>query len=99
MKDKRDFSVGDQVRVHSMIKEGDRHRTQVFVGTVIAIRGRGENKTFTVRKIASAAVAVERIWPLTSPVITKIEIVKRKKARRAKLYYMRQLVGKAATTF
>jgi len=96
---KIDFSSGDRIRVHSQIKEGDRTRTQMFDGTVIAIRGRSENKTFTVRKIASSAIGVERIWPLNSPTITKIEVVKKKKTRRAKLYFMRTLKGKAATAF
>lgn len=94
-----DFSTGDLIRVYSQIKEGDRTRTQMFEGTVISIRGRKENKTFTVRKIASNAIGVERIWPVFSPTITKIEVVKKKKARRAKLYYMRSLVGKSAATF
>ncbi len=93
------FSPGDRVRVHSLIKEGDKNRTQIFEGTVIAISGRGENKTFTVRKIASGGIAVERIWPLNSPLITKVEVVGKKRVRRAKLYYMRKLVGKAASTF
>ena len=97
--DKIDFSAGDRIRVHSQIKEGDRTRTQLFEGTVIAIRGRGENRTFTVRRIATNSIGVERIWPANSPLISKVDVVKKRKARRAKLYFMRQLTGKAATAF
>lgn len=88
------FHVGDKIAVHHQFKEADKTRTQIFEGVVIAIRGRGENKTFTVRKIASGGIGVERIWPLITPWITKIVVVKRGKVRRAKLYYLRKGVKK-----
>ncbi|MCX7974233.1 MAG: 50S ribosomal protein L19 [Candidatus Aminicenantes bacterium] len=87
--------VGDRVKVHVILKEGDKERIQVFEGDVIAKRGRGLGTTFTVRKI-SFGVGVERIFPLHSPSIKKIEIVRHGQVRRAKLYYLRQLKGKAA---
>ena len=87
--------VGDRVKVHVILKEGDKERIQIFEGDVIAKRGRGLSTTFTVRKI-SFGVGVERIFPLHSPSIKKIEIVRHGQARRAKLYYLRQLKGKAA---
>lgn len=90
-----DFRPGDQVRVHVKIKEGDRERIQVFEGLVIARRGGGISETFTVRKV-SYGVGVERIFPLHSPFVEKIEVVRRGKVRRAKLYYLRSLRGKAA---
>lgn len=90
-----DFKVGDTVRVHAKIIEGDKERIQVFEGAVIS-RANGVNRaTFTVRKI-SYGVGVERIFPLHSPRIDKIEVVTRGKVRRAKLYYLRELSGKAA---
>jgi large subunit ribosomal protein L19 len=91
---KTKFQVGDTVRVHLKIKEEDKTRTQVFEGVVIAIRGRGENKSFTVRKIASGGIGVERIWPLISPWIKKIVVKKKGKVRRAKLHYLRKRVKK-----
>lgn len=91
------FNVGDTIRVHQKIKEGDKERIQVFEGIVIAIKGRGVNKMFTVRKISADAVGVERIWPLESPSIAKIEVKKQGDVRRAKLYYLRKLVGKERT--
>lgn len=90
------FSVGDTVIVSQKIIEGGKTRTQPFEGIVIAIKGRGENKTFTVRKIATGGIGVERIWPLNSPWITKIQVKKKGKVRRAKLYYLRKRVGKLA---
>jgi large subunit ribosomal protein L19 len=84
------FQVGDTIRVHLKIKEEGKIRTQVFEGVVIAIKGRGENKSFTVRKMASGGIGVERIWPLISPWIKKIVVKKRGKVRRAKLYYLRK---------
>jgi len=90
------FSVGDQVKVHQKIIEGEKERTTIFEGIVIAIRGEGENKSFTVRRIATGGIGVERIWPLNSPWITKVEVKKRGKVRRAKLYYLRERVGKKA---
>jgi len=91
------FSVGDTVIVSQKIVEGGKTRIQNFEGIVIAIRGKGEEKTFTVRKIAVGGVGVERIWPLNSPWITKIKVKKKGKVRRAKLYYLRQKTTKKAT--
>jgi large subunit ribosomal protein L19 len=90
-----DFKVGDTVRVHAKIIEGDKERIQVFEGVVISRANSGNHATFTVRKI-SYGVGVERIFPLHSPRIDKIEVVTRGKVRRAKLYYLRELSGKAA---
>lgn len=91
-----DIRPGDVVRVHTKVKEKNKERIQIFEGLVIAQKhGKGPNATLTVRKI-SQGVGVERIFPLHSPTITKIEIVKRSKVRRAKLYYMRQRRGKKA---
>ena len=94
-KDVTQFNIGDYVRVHLKIKEGNRERIQVFEGTVIARRGTGLSETFTVRKI-SYGVGVERVLLLHSPKIEKIEIVRKGKVRRAKLYYLRKRVGKSA---
>ncbi|MCH7760950.1 50S ribosomal protein L19 [candidate division TA06 bacterium] len=90
-----DFSPGDLVRVYSKIIEGEKSRIQRYQGTVIQRRGSGIRATFTVRKVTEG-IGVERIFPLHSPLITKIEILKRGKVRRAKLYYIRKRVGKAA---
>jgi len=90
-----DFAPGDTVRVHVRIKEGDKERIQVFEGVVIARKHGGLRETFTVRKI-SFSIGVERIFPLHSPVIERIEVVRRGDVRRAKLYYLRKLKGKAA---
>lgn len=90
-----EFRSGDTVKVHVRVIEGDKERIQVFQGVVIARRGGGSRETFTVRKI-SGGVGVERIFPLHSPVVDKIEVVRRGKVRRAKLYYLRALRGKAA---
>ncbi len=90
-----DFAPGDTVRVHVRVVEGNRERVQVFEGVVIARDGGGLTETFTVRRIASG-VGVERIFPVHSPRIEKIEVVRRGRVRRAKLYYLRQLRGKAA---
>ncbi len=84
------FHVGDLVKVSLRVLEGDKERIQVYEGMVIGIRGRGENKSFTVRKIAANNVGVERIFPLLSPWISKIEIKKAGQVRRAKLNYVRQ---------
>lgn len=89
-------TVGDWVRVTTRLIEGDKVRLHPFEGVVIAIKGRGEGKTFTVRKIASASIGVERIWPVQSPWIEKITIKKQGKARRSKLYYLRQRKGRTA---
>lgn len=90
-----EFRPGDTVRVHVKVVEGTRERIQVFEGVVIKRRGGGISETFTVRKI-SYGVGVERTWPLHTPRIAKIEVVRRGKVRRAKLYYLRNLRGKAA---
>ena len=87
--------VGDNVKVHYRIKEGDREREQVFQGDVIRMSGAGSRETFTVRKI-SFGVGVERTFPLHSPKIAKLEVVRHGQVRRAKLYYLRDRVGKAA---
>lgn len=89
------FGPGDTVRVHLRVREGNRERVQVFEGIVIARDGGGLTETFTVRRIASG-VGVERVFPVHSPRIEKIEVVRRGDVRRAKLYYLRQLRGKAA---
>ena len=94
-KDLPEIHPGDTVRVYFRVKEGGKERVQPFEGVVIAIRGDGAKKTFTVRKI-SFGVGVERIFPYHSPLIEKIEIKQRGKVRRAKLYYLRGRVGKAA---
>ncbi len=89
------FNVGDTVKVHVIIREGDKERIQVFRGDVIAKRGGGPKATFTVRKV-SFGVGVERIFPRHSKMIKTIEVVRKAKVRRAKLYYLRDLKGKAA---
>ena len=89
------FNVGDTVKVHYRITEGNRERIQVFQGDVIRMAGAGARETFTVRKI-SFGVGVERTFPVHSPKIEKIEVVRHGKVRRAKLYYLRDKVGKAA---
>lgn len=90
-----EFEIGDTIRVHYRIIEGTRERVQVYEGIVIAIDNKGISKTFTVRKI-SFDVGVERIFPVFSPKIAKIEVVRKGKVRRAKLYFLRDLKGKAA---
>ncbi|NIW80825.1 MAG: 50S ribosomal protein L19 [Calditrichae bacterium] len=90
-----DFKPGDTVAVHVKVVEGDKERIQTFTGVCLKKRGSGVNTTFTVRKVSSG-IGVERIFPLHSPRIDKIEIVKQGQVRRAKLYYLRQLEGKAA---
>jgi large subunit ribosomal protein L19 len=89
------FRVGDAVRVHVRVKEGDKERIQIFEGLVIRRRGGGANETFTVRKIASG-VGVERIFPVQSPMVTKVDIKSRGYVRRSRLYYLRELSGKKA---
>lgn len=89
------FNSGDHIRVHVRVIEGDKERIQPFEGDVISIRGTGNNKTFIVRKISSG-VGVERTFPYNSPKIAKIELLKQGDIRRAKLYYLRNLSGKAA---
>lgn len=90
-----DFQVGDTVKVYGRIVEGNRTRTQVFEGTVIKRQGGSNRETFTVRK-SSNGVGVEKTWPLHSPNVEKIEVVRKGKVRRAKLYYLRDLTGKKA---
>ncbi|MEL7058972.1 MAG: 50S ribosomal protein L19 [Acidobacteriota bacterium] len=90
-----EFRAGDTVRAHVRVVEGKKERIQVFQGVVIARRGGGTRETFTVRKI-SGGIGVERVFPLHSPVLDRIEVVRRGKVRRAKLYYLRELRGKAA---
>ena len=90
-----DFRPGDTVKVHVRVVEGNKERIQVFQGVVMGRRGGGTRESFTVRKI-SGGVGVERIFPLHSPVIDKLELVRRGRVRRAKLYYLRDLRGRAA---
>ncbi len=91
-----DFNSGDTVRVHAKVVEGNRERIQVFEGVVIRKRNKGLASNFTVRKIAAGQVGVERTFPLHSPRVDKIEVVRRGKVRRKNLYYLRGLTGKAA---
>ena len=95
--DKIEFGVGDTIKVSQTIKEGEKTRTQAFQGIVIAIRGEGQGKSYIVRKIAVGGVGVEKIYPINTPSVTGIEIIKKGKVRRAKLYYLRNLLGKKAT--
>ena len=89
------FRVGDTIKVYAKVKEGNRERVQLFEGTVLKRQGGGARETFTVRK-NSNGVGVEKTWPLHSPVIEKIEVVRRGKVRRAKLYFLRALRGRSA---
>lgn len=95
LKEVADFNVGDTIKVYAKIKEGNRERIQVFEGTVLKIQGGSNRATFTVRKFSNG-VGVEKSWPLHSPVIEKIEVVRRGKVRRAKLNYLRGRIGKAS---
>lgn len=95
-KDEAKFNVGDTVRVHTKVVEGDKERIQIFSGVVIGKRGAGMNETFTVRRI-SYGEGVERIFPLHSPRVEKIEVEREGHVRRAKLTYLRKRVGKSAT--
>lgn len=90
-----EFHVGDTVRVHNLIKEGNRERIQIYEGTVIQRQGHGAKETFTVRKLSNG-VGVEKTWPIHSPFVAKIEVIRLGKVRRAKLFYLRDRVGKAA---
>ena len=94
-KDLTAFHIGDTVKVHIAIKEGDKERIQVFQGEVIAHRGKGLGESFTVRKV-SFGVGVEKVFPLHGKTMRKVEVIRKGKVRRAKLYYLRQLRGKAA---
>jgi large subunit ribosomal protein L19 len=95
-KDAAEFGVGDSVRVHTKVVEGDKERIQIFSGVVIGRRGHGLNETFTVRRI-SYGEGVERVFPVHSPRVDKIEVERRGSVRRAKLTYLRKRVGKGAT--
>ena len=90
-----EFNVGDTVRVSVNIREGDRERIQQFEGTVIARKGSGISETFTVRRV-SYGVGIERVFPIHSPNVKEVKVIRRGKVRRAKLYYLRDRVGKAA---
>lgn len=94
-KDVPAFEVGDTVKVYVKIKEGDKYRIQIFEGTVIAKKHGGINETFTVRRIAHGC-GIERVFPVHSPIVDKVEVVRGGKVRRGKLYYLRNRVGKAA---
>ena len=89
------FNVGDTVKVYAKVKEGNRERTQVFEGTVLKRQNGSNRETFTVRKFSNG-IGVEKTWSLHSPIVEKIEVVRKGKVRRAKLYYLRDRVGKAA---
>ena len=91
-----EFGPGDTIKVHALVVEGDKERVQVFQGMVIRYRSGGNDANFTVRRIASNGIGVERTFLLRSPRIEKIEVVRRAKVRRAQLYYMRDIRGKAA---
>ena len=95
-KDKTEFAVGDSVRVHTKVVEGDKERIQIFAGVVIGKRGHGLNETFTVRRI-SYGEGVERVFPFHSPRVDKIEVERKGSVRRAKLTYLRSRLGKGAT--
>ena len=91
------FAIGDTIRVHNKIKEGEKERIQLFEGTVIAKRNGGISETFTVRRVAYG-VGVEKTFPIHSPNVAKVEVIRVAKVRRAKLFYLRDRVGKAAKT-
>ena len=93
--DKPQIRIGDTVKVHVKIREGERERIQIFEGTIIARRGSGVSETFTVRRV-SYGVGVERVFPVNSPNVAKVELVRAGRVRRSKLYYLRDRVGKAA---
>ena len=95
LKEVNEFNVGDTVKVYGKIKEGNRERIQIFEGTVLKRQGTGARETFTVRK-SSNGVGVEKTWPVYSPLVEKVEVVRKGKVRRAKLNYLRERVGKAA---
>ena len=95
LKEIPELRIGDTVKIHLKVKEGNRVRIQIFEGTLIAMKHGGIGKTITVRRLASG-VGVEKVFPVHSPIIDKIEVVRHGKVRRAKLYYLRDRVGKAA---
>ena len=94
-KEKLSFNVGDSVKVHNMIREGEKERIQIFEGVVLKRQGGGNRETFTVRK-DSNGVGVEKTFPVNSPMVVKVEVTRKGKARRAKLNYIRTRIGKAA---
>lgn len=94
-KEKLEFCVGDNVKVHNLIREGEKERVQIFEGTVLKRQGGGNRETFTVRK-DSNGVGVEKTFPVNSPMVVKVEVTRKGKARRAKLNYLRGRIGKAA---
>lgn len=94
-KEKLSFSVGDSVKVHNLIREGEKERVQIYEGVVLKRQGGGNRETFTVRK-NSNGVGVEKTFPVNSPMVVKVEVVRKGKARRAKLNYLRERIGKAA---
>lgn len=94
---KSNVHVGDTVKIHTEVIEGNRKRVQIFEGIIIALSGRAENKMMTVRRVSAGGIGVERKWPINARTIVKVEVRKKaKKVRRSKLYYLRNLVGKAA---
>ncbi len=90
------FNIGDTVEVSQRVKEGNKERLQIFKGDVIAMHKKGISSTFTVRKIGAHSIPVERIYPFASPLVASIRVTRRGKVRRAKLYYIRERIGKAA---
>ena len=94
-KEKLEFSVGDSVKVHNLIREGEKERVQIYEGVVLKRQGGGNRETFTVRK-SSNGVGVEKTFPVNSPMVVKVEVIRKGKARRAKLNYLRDRIGKAA---
>ncbi|NCS97469.1 MAG: 50S ribosomal protein L19 [Candidatus Pacebacteria bacterium] len=92
-----EVATGDTVRVHQEIIEGDKKRVQIFEGIVIAIKNRGTGKSFTVRKIATNGIGVEKIYPVNLPTIKQLEVKRKGNVRRSKLYFLRERIGKAAT--
>jgi len=96
LKKRPNVKVGDTVKLHMVIRDGDKSRTQVFEGIVLSIKGGGLDQTITVRKISSG-IGVERVVPMHSPTLEKIEVVKRGTVRRSKIYFMRDRIGRAAT--
>ncbi len=94
----KDLKVGDTIRVKNTIVEGGKSRIQTFEGMLIALKGRAENKTMTIRRIGPQGIGIERIWPVNSKSIVDIDVVKNaKRVRRSKLYYLRNLTGRMAT--
>lgn len=92
--EKQDLRPGYVVRVHTKITQGEKERVQIFEGVIIAMKGKGVGRTMTVRKIGEGGVGVERIWPIASPSILKVEVVSKAKVRRSKLYFLRQSLQK-----